>query len=104
MAIPLHYWDSALALFGTAVKWISSGAMVIGGVIPYIPQYRAIKRTENAEGFSTYVCLVLLVANQLRIFFWFVPYAYLLFALILGQVETKQWLLLSYIRIRKSLS
>ena len=71
MAFPLHYWDSIFSLFGTAVKWISSGAMVIGGVIPYIPQYRAIKRTENADGFSTYVCLVLLVANQLRIFFWY---------------------------------
>ncbi|XP_039255959.1 solute carrier family 66 member 2-like [Styela clava] len=55
----------------TLVKWTASGAMVFGGVVPYVPQYRDIKRSENAEGFSTYVCLVLLVANLLRIFFWF---------------------------------
>ncbi|XP_043832765.1 solute carrier family 66 member 2 isoform X2 [Dromiciops gliroides] len=53
------------------VSWGASGAMVFGGVVPYIPQYRDIKRTQNAEGFSTYVCLVLLVANILRILFWF---------------------------------
>ncbi|XP_074060802.1 solute carrier family 66 member 2 isoform X1 [Macrotis lagotis] len=53
------------------VSWSASGAMVFGGVVPYIPQYRDIKRTQNAEGFSTYVCLVLLVANILRILFWF---------------------------------
>lgn len=53
------------------VKWTAAGAMVFGGVVPYVPQYRDIKRSENAEGFSTYVCLVLLVANSLRIFFWF---------------------------------
>ncbi|XP_038246993.1 solute carrier family 66 member 2 isoform X5 [Dermochelys coriacea] len=53
------------------VSWGAAGAMVFGGVVPYIPQYRDIKRTQNAEGFSTYVCLVLLVANILRILFWF---------------------------------
>ncbi|CAH1269709.1 PQLC1 [Branchiostoma lanceolatum] len=53
------------------VSWIASGAMIFGGIVPYIPQYRQIKRTENAEGFSTYVCLALLVANTLRILFWF---------------------------------
>ncbi|XP_039940178.1 solute carrier family 66 member 2 [Hirundo rustica] len=53
------------------VSWGAAGAMVFGGVVPYIPQYRDIQRTQNAEGFSTYVCLVLLVANILRILFWF---------------------------------
>lgn len=52
------------------VAWGAAGAMVFGGVVPYIPQYRDIRRTQNAEGFSTYVCLVLLVANILRILFW----------------------------------
>lgn len=52
------------------VSWGAAGAMVFGGVVPYIPQYRDIRRTQNAEGFSTYVCLVLLVANILRILFW----------------------------------
>ncbi|XP_021923447.1 PQ-loop repeat-containing protein 1 isoform X1 [Zootermopsis nevadensis] len=53
------------------VTWISSGAMIFGGMVPYIPQYREIKKTEETEGFSLFVCLSLLVANTLRILFWF---------------------------------
>lgn len=60
LLVPLH----------RLVSWGAAGAMVFGGVVPYIPQYRDIRRTQNAEGFSTYVCLVLLVANILRILFW----------------------------------
>lgn len=58
----------ALGMF--LITWVSVGAMVFGGVVPYIPQYRKIRRLRDAEGFSTYVCLVLLVANVLRILFW----------------------------------
>ncbi|XP_025716040.1 solute carrier family 66 member 2 isoform X5 [Callorhinus ursinus] len=61
LLVPLHQ----------LVSWGAAGAMVFGGVVPYIPQYRDIRRAQNAEGFSTYVCLVLLVANILRILFWF---------------------------------
>ncbi|KAM7125043.1 solute carrier family 66 member 2 isoform 2-T2 [Molossus nigricans] len=61
LLVPLHQ----------LVSWGAAGAMVFGGVVPYIPQYRDIRRTQNAEGFSTYVCLVLLMANILRILFWF---------------------------------
>lgn len=46
------------------------GAMIFGGVIPFIPQYLDIKRSGNADGFSTFVCLNLLIANILRILFW----------------------------------
>lgn len=53
------------------VAVISSGFMIFGGVVPYIPQYRMISRTRNASGFSTLVCLALLTANILRILFWF---------------------------------
>ncbi|KAJ8273305.1 hypothetical protein GJAV_G00100060 [Gymnothorax javanicus] len=56
------------------VSWVAAGAMVFGGVVPYIPQYRDIRRTQNSEGFSIYVCLVLLVANILRILFRFGRY------------------------------
>jgi uncharacterized protein with PQ loop repeat len=60
---------------GSNLRWLmsilASLAMIFGGVLPYYPQYREIKRTENAEGFSTYVCLALLAANTLRIIFWF---------------------------------
>ncbi|XP_043544544.1 solute carrier family 66 member 2 isoform X3 [Chiloscyllium plagiosum] len=59
---------------GKLASWIAAVAMMFGGVVPYIPQYRDIKRTQNAEGFSIYVCLVLLVANILRILFWFGRY------------------------------
>ncbi|KAK2094105.1 hypothetical protein P7K49_027843 [Saguinus oedipus] len=60
LLVPLHQ----------LVSWGAAAAMVFGGVVPYIPQYRDIRRTQNADGFSTYVCLVLLVANILRILFW----------------------------------
>jgi len=52
------------------VKWVSCIAMIFGGMVPYIPQYREIKKTEDTEGFSLFVCLALLVANTLRILFW----------------------------------
>lgn len=55
-------------------KWCASLVMIFGGVAPYVPQYREIKRTENAEGFSLHVCLALLLANTLRILFWFVSF------------------------------
>lgn len=51
-------------------SFIAAGAMVFGGVVPYIPQYREIRKTGNADGFSTFVCLTLLIANTLRIEFW----------------------------------
>ncbi|XP_073988235.1 solute carrier family 66 member 2 isoform X5 [Rhodnius prolixus] len=53
------------------IKWVSSTVMIFGGVAPFIPQYREIKKKNDAEGFSLYVCLVLLIANTLRILFWF---------------------------------
>ncbi|XP_067854207.1 solute carrier family 66 member 2 [Heptranchias perlo] len=53
------------------LSWIASFLIVFGGVAPYIPQYREIQKSGNAEGFSTHVCLVMLVANILRGFFWF---------------------------------
>ena len=46
-------------------------AMMVGGVVPYVPQYIAIRSSGNTKGFSLYVCLALIVANILRILFWF---------------------------------
>jgi solute carrier family 66, member 2 len=57
--------------FYEIVAFIASGFMIFGGVVPYIPQYRMINKTRNAQGFSTLVCLSLLVANILRVLFWF---------------------------------
>ncbi|XP_026463840.1 PQ-loop repeat-containing protein 1 isoform X1 [Ctenocephalides felis] len=56
---------------GDLVGWAAAAAMIIGGVAPYIPQYRHIKQTQDPEGFSLHVCLALLIANTLRILFWF---------------------------------
>ncbi|ELT93755.1 hypothetical protein CAPTEDRAFT_58151, partial [Capitella teleta] len=53
------------------VTFIAGALMIFGGTVPYIPQYLEIQSSGNAEGFSTYVCLTLLVANTLRIMFWF---------------------------------
>ncbi|XP_056110560.1 solute carrier family 66 member 2 isoform X2 [Rhinichthys klamathensis goyatoka] len=66
--------DQIMYVVHQMVSWIASVAIIFGGVVPYIPQYRDIRRTQNAEGFSTYVCLVLLVANILRILFRFGRY------------------------------
>lgn len=54
----------------TLLPWLASCLMVFGGALPYVPQYQEIQRSSNSEGFSTRVCLVLLIANILRIFFW----------------------------------
>ena len=59
-----------IALAEELVTWGIMGAIIFGGVVPFIPQYRKIRRTSDAEGFSSLVCLVLLVANILRILFW----------------------------------
>lgn len=54
----------------TLLSWLASCLMVFGGALPYLPQYQEIQTSSNTEGFSTRVCLVLLVANILRVFFW----------------------------------
>jgi hypothetical protein len=54
------------------LELLASGFIIFGGVVPYIPQYLEINSSRNADGFSTFVCLTLLVANTLRILFWLV--------------------------------
>lgn len=56
---------------GHLVGYVSASFMVVGGVLPYVPQYKQIKKTQDPEGFSLHVCLALLIANTLRILFWF---------------------------------
>ena len=62
-------WVSNITIW-VILNWISSLAMIVGGVLPYIPQYFKIQKSGDADGFSLYVCLTLLVANILRILFW----------------------------------
>lgn len=59
-----------LLVLREVVTCVSVAAMVFGGVAPYVPQYITIRRSRDAGGFSTFVCLVLLVANILRVYFW----------------------------------
>jgi len=54
---------------GSILKIVPDMAMVFGGVLPYVPQYAQIKQTKSTGSFSTHVCLVLLLANSMRIFF-----------------------------------
>eukprot|EP01133_Synstelium_polycarpum_P019051 gene19051-22807_t len=44
--------------------------MVFAPVIGYVSQYKSIATTRSSEGFSTRVCLILLLANILRVYFW----------------------------------
>lgn len=60
-----------LDLFTSVISYFGSIVLIFGGLIPYVPQYREIKITENADGFSLFVCLALLLANSMRILFWF---------------------------------
>lgn len=63
--------EGFLTILIQTVSWVSSVAMIVGAVVPYLPQYWDIWQSRDAEGFSLHVCLALLVANILRIFFWF---------------------------------
>jgi hypothetical protein len=67
---PLKY-NFNLSSISYVISFIASGFMIFGGIVPYIPQYRIIQRSRNATGFSNLVCLALLIANILRILFWF---------------------------------
>uniref|UniRef100_A0A1A9WXS0 Uncharacterized protein n=1 Tax=Glossina brevipalpis TaxID=37001 RepID=A0A1A9WXS0_9MUSC len=51
---------------GHVVGWAAASAMVIGGVIPYVPQYLEIKKTQDAEGFSLHVNAVSIYFNEQR--------------------------------------
>ena len=49
-----------VALVTLLVQWIAAGAMIFGGVVPYIPQYRDIARSQNTDGFSLFRVATLL--------------------------------------------
>jgi len=55
----------------SAVGHLCSLGIILGGAVPYVPQFLQIRRSHSQGGFSLYVCLVLLAANTLRIVFWF---------------------------------
>lgn len=58
------------AAFKTMLTRVLSVGMVVGPVLTFLPQYLDIRASENADGFSPYICLILLVSNIVRVFFW----------------------------------
>jgi len=44
--------------------------IIFGGVLGYIPQYMTMRKNRTSEGFSKWVCLVLLASNIVRLLFW----------------------------------
>ena len=56
-----------------AALGICSAVLVVGQILPYIPQYKDIVRLKDSSGFSLQVPLVLLTANIMRLLFWSSP-------------------------------
>jgi uncharacterized protein with PQ loop repeat len=44
--------------------------MIVGPCLGYIIQCFKIMKERNADGFSPFICLILLIANILRVFWW----------------------------------
>jgi hypothetical protein len=62
--------SSLLAAFATLAAAALQAVFVIGPSLAYLQQWRDIRRG-GGEAFSSQVCLVLLLANILRLFFWY---------------------------------
>ncbi|VIO96178.1 Uncharacterized protein BM_BM5828 [Brugia malayi] len=58
-------------LFFISLTVLTKGFIIFGGSLAYVFQYKEIYEREDASGFSLFVCLTLLIANILRIMFWF---------------------------------
>lgn len=67
---------SSIAFLAAIFKSVAITGMVLGGVVVFIPQYVEIWRSGNPDGFSTHVCLIMIIANLLRLCFWFAVRAY----------------------------
>lgn len=68
----MDQWEQQdfIHLLNTLIFGVVTVAIVFGGIVPYYFQHREIRRTQNAKGFSLFVCLNLLASNILRIMFW----------------------------------
>ena len=53
------------------VKIFCDYLMIFAPSIGYIVQGLTFKNTQSSDGFSLYICLILLFANIMRVFFWF---------------------------------
>ncbi|KAI6661239.1 PQ-loop repeat-containing protein 1-like isoform X4 [Oopsacas minuta] len=55
----------------SAGLYLSSAFIIFGGGLAYIPQTYKIYTRGSAKGFSTLTCMILLIANTVRLFFWY---------------------------------
>ena len=60
-----------LETFKYAVSIFAQVFMVLGGAIPYIPQYMEIAETGNTSGFSNFTAMTIVVSSLLRISYWY---------------------------------
>ncbi|MCP9257857.1 PQ-loop repeat-containing protein 1 [Dirofilaria immitis] len=58
-------------MFFICITVLTKIFIIFGGSLAYVFQYKEIYEREDASGFSLFVCLTLLIANILRIMFWF---------------------------------
>ena len=65
--VSLYISKETLTLF---VKHFCDFLMIFSPSLGYLAQGIKFQRTHSSEGFSKYMCLILLFANILRIFFW----------------------------------
>ena len=73
------------SILGDIIRSVASFFYSFGGIVPFYPQYHRIKKSRNSQGFSTTVCLILLIANILRIQFWMLKHFHV--ALLLQSVS-----------------
>jgi len=57
-------------ILASIFRVIAAIGIIFGPLIGYIAQLLKINSLKNSQGFSTYVCTILILANILRIFFW----------------------------------
>jgi hypothetical protein len=63
--------DWKFIFFRHAFDFFLNLIIIFGPIVGYIPQYFQIKRSNSVVGFSSKISLILLSANILRIFYWF---------------------------------
>lgn len=55
---------------GQSLDVVAALVLVLGQILPYIPQYQGIVKARDSSGFSMFVPLVLVTANIMRLLFW----------------------------------
>ncbi len=63
--------SSDISKMGGVFSLVADVFMAVGPVLGFIPQYLLIRK-KGVENFSTIICLILLISNILRIFFWYI--------------------------------